>query len=89
MQKVKKVWIPQFRLQTSVPINDSLLNGFIVDAQDAEKLRISQSLIQYKIELYAPPRGEGTPDISLERYPISREEAFIVDKPFFLAVTHG
>jgi len=40
------------------------------------------------MELYAPPISEGTPEIDI-RSNEKLAETFIVDRPFYIAITHG
>eukprot|EP00347_Sterkiella_histriomuscorum_P015861 403355405 len=72
----------------SKPIRNSNFERFMVENQSDQPLFIQDCYDQFSMELYAPPISEGTPDISIKTQE-QREEAFIVDRPFYLAVTHG
>ena len=70
------------------PYEDSTFHGLIVERSPTEKLSISKCYQQFYVELYAPPVSEGSLNIEI-RSEVAREESLVVDRPFYIAMTHS
>ncbi|CDW89091.1 UNKNOWN [Stylonychia lemnae] len=88
LQKIKNIWIPQFKITQIAPQRNQNFEGLVVCDDGNGKQYINECYEQFNLELYAPPISAGTPDIEI-RNQEKLEEAFIIDRPFYVAVTHG
>jgi hypothetical protein len=82
-QKVQNLWLPQFKLSMDRPEKDDSFSGISLNTQNDT---IQGCFQQFQLELYGPPLSEGTLRLDFDR---SSPDNFIVEKPFYVAVTHS